>query len=359
MKSLSTSVKEKSLYGNNMIWIPKFYTKYLYHENVPLKSNDAFGIKSSSRMFMITLDKRETFSPYPAFVDPNGKERDGFYISQFEASEIEGKVCSKMTSNLPFYCDKETASAKASSIVPGGHIMSFWEYQAVLLLAIVNGFDTKPSTENPPADKKITQASYQYSISGSRVSVTAMDAVRNMPTNVVDPAFIDKPVDSYSINLSKSVKLYGLGAGRFEWLKGKHNASIPKDTEETAVSVVPRCSVGPGVSRSGGTAFCLLQKIGKNTYPANYKENVVFFWYNDQFNSSFVDSSALVNPFATECVVGGSFWVANYINYNTGSSAKSTINLSPLIKSSPFNIMGIYGNKPELPFHFCTYEKEE
>lgn len=132
------AIKDVTIDGQAMIWYPKTYVRAL-----ELPETAQYAGKYA---WQISEFPQEGFHVHRAFIDSSGKERDGFYLGKYEASNQSG-VPGSIAGATPWVnintptaiaaCKKRNTDA-SNDAKTGWHIENCFEYWYVSLLMLID-----------------------------------------------------------------------------------------------------------------------------------------------------------------------------------------------------------------------------
>lgn len=341
---LLRGIKTVVVDGNEFLWIPKFYVFPAEYAAGEIGDTSVSRPTRSTKSLILSNENLYNSSAYPAFLDADDKERDGFYVAKYRTSLDENGNFVSQKGRTPIVCSHDEANRYSESAILGGHTMTFWEYNALLLVMLIaGGIEKKISPFTPSANHSY----YLENVSSVRVLYQSVTKNPARKTALPNDEFSAVTTGDFSIPLGSNTTLCDLGRGYGEHL---FRCAAPSD---------PRYIPSPN-----GFSLCSSSPSGWGETAASYGGGVTFgsvpsvcFWLNDNVNTdrlseegSYFQASA-TSPVIT---VGGSAPLCTVHTGKANGNQRTTYTESGLLYDSPLNIVA-----PSLDkgcFRFCVYE---
>ena len=348
-------IKEVTVDGNQMIWIPKFYFNVLSSGTCLEKYDLSTSQKTDIKLMGVGSNSCYYFSDtpidgsfvYPAFFDSKGNERDGFYISKFKASIVNGEAKS-IEGETFAVVGRSIAENYSRDAVVGGHIMSYWEYYAVLMCLFFAGFRGHTLSAAKPFNGELQPDINSKFTTDSGSNTNVMQRISYMSHKNQAGARRGK---TFNLPLSSSVNICDFGSGPSEFLREKIRWGTRVDhSGKVSMNYSP---ISPSVGYNDGYSLIVLRNQDEHNCPNFYPQSGVSSLcqigtvsYYDQNNATQIS------------VAGGAYRL---------QSVKCTTNVRPwrydysyftVPEYSPFNHLGV-GENQICGFRFCTYENLE
>lgn len=343
-------IKSVNVDGDLFVWIPKFYVYYIGFKAGHYEKGGRLSSYGNSWILHNAPSGTLKGVVHPAFVDANGNERDGFYVSRYDLSYFNGTYRSVSAQTITL-SSKEQARTIAKTFVAGGHLMTYWEYQALLLCCFaMNKVNSRqPYSTNvvgtPPAGAPVlsklptntnTHVDYSYLVNGYVLHSNNANTLAGKLFNA---------------RISPTVFLCDFGGGPTE--------HIEEDISNILHIVDPdtRKPISSGSCQAGSGSYVSKSVIG--CLSASYKNQTVpCFAPYPNGNSIIVDSTYYYNLTGGYTLSVAGTTMIPTVSKQIQSGKATYISTTNTYSHSPFNLVGGQSTMP-CAIRVCTYENIE
>jgi len=295
---------------------------------------------------------------HPAFYGEGGVgERDGFYIAKYRAAYNEKGDVVSQKGLTPILCTRDESRRFSENAVFGGHTMTFWEYNAVALLAMFCGYNLDgDKSKFTPINTTIKGSASQ----GQRRQLelqqicTGFDSWPKLPKS----EFSTAKTGEYSVALSSSVALADLGHGFSEHLYFcflpvyADIIKVPSFDYQSEVGTSSNCEYTGAAVNGGGVS---LRGILDSKNAVHFE--IPLFMANPQNKILRLSKASFYTgkPSGGVVTVGGSlpYVSINALNGNPDMPTGWNVNSEGMYDNA-LNI--VVPDDDKACFRFCTYE---